>query len=357
MQIIFDVQHLYYLPQFLPIHEELQRRGIDSMFVFHEALDDAELLQALLLRNPLPHVIAEGPQQALAEYRQRRPDWIIFGNGCSFLHSLPRGTRTALVYHGIGVKECYYEAALMEMDIRFVEGSHRARELAERFPDARIEDVGFAKLDPLLNPGIETPQLDLAACGLDPERPTILYAPTYYPSSVELMPRDLPAQLDDCNLVIKPHHFTFTKPRYHHQLELLQHWAEAENVWLAGLADVSLLPMMGSADLLLSEASSALFEFAALDRPITWCDFYWRRWSHRGPLRWRLERRLDPTIHRYRDIARHAAQPPDVVPAIRSELENPAGFAAARRRYTEQLIGATDGRASERIADILLADA
>lgn len=355
MRVIFDVQHLYYLPQFLPVHEELQRHGVDTLFVFHEALEDASVMEAVLGSQVLPHVVVDGANGALREYRERRPDWIIFGNGFSRLKALPPGTRTALLYHGIGVKECYYYAELMEMDIRFVEGEHRARELAQRFPAARIEDVGFAKLDPLLNPDIETPRLDLAECGLDASRPTILYAPTYYPSSIEMLPDDLPADLAECNFVIKPHHFTFTKPRYRHQLEKLQRWAERDNVWLAGLKDVSLLPMMGSADILLSEASSALFEFAALDRPIVWCDFYWRRWSHRGPLRWRLERRLDPTIQQYRDIARHAEEPADVAEAIRRELAEPASHAGQRRRYTEMLIGATDGRTSQRIADILLA--
>ncbi|MDX1455118.1 MAG: CDP-glycerol glycerophosphotransferase family protein [Gammaproteobacteria bacterium] len=351
MRVFFDVQHLYYLPQFLPVQAELARRGVETLFLFHEALDDAEALAAVLASQSLPHRVVDSKRSAIRIYQQERPDWIIFGNGCDYLASLPEETRTALIYHGIGVKECYYDAELMEMDIRFVEGEHRYRELKGRYPEAHMLDVGFAKLDPLL--GTDYPGMDLARVGLDPGRKTILYAPTFYPSSIELQPADLPQQLSDCNLLIKPHHFTFTKRRYSHQLEKLQGWASNDNVWLAGLGDVSLLPMMGAADLLLSEASSALFEFAALDKPIVWCDFYWRRWSHRGPLRKRLDRRLDPTIHRYRDIARHAATPDEVVPAIRAELADTAGFEGKRRDYTNALIGPTDGKTARRIADAL----
>ena len=351
MRVFFDVQHLYYLPQFLPVQAELVRRGFETLFVFHEALDDAEVLAAVLAQHSLPHRVVDSKREAVLTYQQEQPDWIIFGNGCDFIASLPAGTRTALVYHGIGVKECYYDAELMEMDIRFVEGGHRYRELQRRYPEARLLDVGFAKLDPLLSG--RSQGLDLASVGLDPARKTVLYAPTYYPSSIELLPADLPQQLADCNLLIKPHHFTFTKPRYAHQLDKLRRWTARDNVWLAGLGDVSLLPMMGAADVLLSEASSALFEFAALDKPIVWCDFYWRRWSHRGPLRKRLDRRLDPTIQRYRDIARHATTPDEVVPALRAELADAKGFEEKRREYTDLLIGRTDGAAAERIADAL----
>ena len=354
MRIAFDVQHLYYLPQFLPVFRELDARGVECLFVFHEEFEDAVSLDALLTTHKLPHLRVPNAAAAHDEYIAHPPDWIVFGNGYGRLDELSAKTRTALLYHGIGVKQCYYDAELMAMDVRFVEGEYRQRELMQRYPDATMKATGFAKLDPLFDADESQPALDIAKLGLDPSRPTILYAPTYYPSSIECLPADLPARLAGCNLIVKPHHFTFTKKRYRHQLERLRQWNRYENVWLSSVADVSLLPMMASADLLVSEASSALFEFAALDKPVVWCDFYYRRWNHRGPLGFRLDRRLDRTIEKYRDIAAHAKSPEELPEVVAAELADPGRLSAIRRTYTRELIGATDGKSARRIADFLI---
>jgi CDP-glycerol glycerophosphotransferase (TagB/SpsB family) len=111
---------------------------------------------------------------------------------------------------------------------------------------------------------------------------------------------------------------------------------------------------MRAADVLVSEASSAMFEFAALDRPIVWCDFVKLRWQHRGPLRFRFEARMDRSIERYADIGAHAATPGALAGVIRAELAAPARHAPKRRQYTAELIGPTDGRTGERIAAVML---
>ncbi|MCG8433656.1 MAG: CDP-glycerol glycerophosphotransferase family protein, partial [Gammaproteobacteria bacterium] len=262
---------------------------------------------------------------------------------------------TALLYHGIGVKECYYSAAQMSMDVRFAEGEYRVRELKSRYPQANVIGAGFAKLDPLFGPVAERPTFDLQAHGLQKERPTVLYAPTYYPSSLECLPDNWPETLADCNLLIKAHHFSLTKSRYRSQARKLDVWKQYPNTYVADLADYSLLPFMGSANLLVSEASSALFEFAALGKPVVWCDFMRLRWGHRGLLRFRFEKRMDKLMDRYRDIGAHADSPDELAAVIRQELANPEKYEMKRREYTESLIGATDGKCGRRIADFLLA--
>ena len=96
-----------------------------------------------------------------------------------------------------------------------------------------------------------------------------------------------------------------------------------------------------------------LFEFAVLDRPIVWCDFLWIHWTRKGLFGWRLKRRMDRSIHRYRDLAAHAPSYRDLRRIVDEELARPERFRDARRRAVEALVGPTDGRASERIADWL----
>lgn len=354
--VYFDTPHLYYLPQYLPVYAELNRRGIACEFVIYRHPEQREWLESAVQREQLPVVWAESDSQAVAHYQQTPASWIIFGNNFNRLSELPASSRTALLYHGIGVKDCYYDANLLEMDVRFVEGEHRSREIRHRFADARLAEVGFAKLDPLFEsqPNDSTDsRFELASAGLDPNKPTLLYAPTFYPSSIELMALDWPAQFSDYNIIIKPHHFSLTHSRYAAQRERLQHWQQYDNVYLASMEDYSLLPFMATADLLISEASSALFEFAALDRPVIWCDFIKLRWSYRGPLRFRHRRRMDQSIKRYEDIALHVSDYRHLHDAVTSQLSDPAAFSKVRQQYSAELIGPRDGQASRRIVGYL----
>lgn len=355
MLIMFDAKQPYYLPQYLPVIAELASRGVQCEVVIHGGESAGKIAARTCEQSNITFFHVAGETEALLAYRQRKPAWIVFGNNFDSLEQLPHGTKTALLYHGIGVKRSYYHSNLMTMDVRFVEGRYREQELRRLFPEARLETVGFAKLDPLFDgPGQELLDFDLAEYGLNPARPTLLYAPTFYPSSIERMPRNLPMQLADCNLLLKPHQFTFTKRTYRHQLRKLEKWAETGNTILLKPDQLSLLPFMNVADLMISDASSALFEFAALDRPVVWCDFIRYRLGHRGIFRKRREKRMDSAMNAFADIAAHAARPGDLAGIIHAELAEPERHAEIRKRYSEELIGKTDGKVSARIADCLL---
>jgi hypothetical protein len=354
MKICFDVLHLYYLTQFLPVLRALAARGVDCRFCFYRDAEMQRALNQVIEHEGLPVVLVESQEQAASYYREQRFDWVIFSNAFRYLSTLAAQTRTAQLYHGIGMKSDVYNPGLMEMDIRFIEGPHYSEVLQELYPGRALLEVGYAKLDPLFGPTEQRPRLDLAALGLDPAKPTILYAPTFYPSSIELMADDWPAQFAAFNLIVKPHFFTWSKSRYRKQRRKLALWARASNVHVPDPHVFNLLPFMGTADLMISDASSALFEFAALDKPVIWCDFLKLRWSYRGPLRYRLTRRMDASIDQYRDICVHAASYGELKKQVRAQLGNPAEYSAKRQAYTQRLIGKTDGKVSQRIADYLL---
>lgn len=354
MKICFDVLHLYYLTQFLPVLRALTARGVECRFCFYRDAEMRRALDQVIEHEELPVVWVESQEQAASYYREQRFDWLIFSNAFRHLSMLAVQTRTAQLYHGIGMKSDVYNPGLMEMDIRFVEGPHYTKILQELYPGRALLEVGYAKLDPLFVPIKQRPRLDLTALELDPTKATILYAPTFYPSSIELMSDDWPAQFAEFNLIVKPHFFTWSKSRYHKQRRKLALWARASNVHVPDPHVFNLLPFMGTADLMISDASSALFEFAALDKPVIWCDFLKLRWSYRGPLRYRLTRRMDASIDQYRDICTHAASYGELKKQVRAQLGNPAEYSAKRQAYTQRLIGKTDGKVSQRIADYLL---
>jgi CDP-glycerol glycerophosphotransferase (TagB/SpsB family) len=350
MRILFDIQRLYYLPQYDPVMRALKAHGVECIAIARDADDPGATICRDLLAEDFEIIAATTEDDAIEHARRLEHDWIIVGNDNPYQGRV-RG-RTALLYHGIGVKRIYYSPHLMNVDLRFVEGPYRKQALAKRFPDARLEAIGFPKLDPLLN-GSAIGFNDTIS-RFPASRPTLLYTPTFFPSSIGYLPADFPAWFEDCNLVIKPHQLSLTHSSYRHQRERFRQWEKFPNVFVADAAYPSLVPFMADADLLISEASSALFEFAALDRPVVWCDFLKLRWSYRGPFRYRLRQRMDDEILRYADVGAHAASPRQLARQVREELDNPERFAAQRCRVTDELIGNTDGHAAERAADILM---
>lgn len=361
MLIFFDVPHLYYLPQFLPIYRELRARGLPGLevvFVFYTRIDSAEMTQILkdaVATEQLPAQWVGTLEDGLAFYKTRQPRWIIFGKGYKYLDDLPATCNTAMVNHGAGIKSSHQNIDACRFSIRFTEGPYQLQQLKKHYPPGNYIDVGFSKLDPLFRNEPVAGSLNLSALGLDPTKKTLLYAPTFYPSSIELFADDWPRQFSNYNLIVKPHFFTHSKKRYHAQRRKLALWKTAVNVHVATAAEYSLLPFFALADVLISDASTALFEFAALNKPVVWCDFLKLRWTYRGLFAFRHTRRMDQDILVYADIAAHAPAYNQLLSIVERQLAQPQEHEKQRLAYAEQLLGRCDGRVSERIVDSLLA--
>jgi hypothetical protein len=357
VHVAFDTRELYYLTQYLPVHRELARRGVESSFVaYHNRPEALEAMRRAFESARLPVTWFESKEAGLEHYKKLVPDWAVFGNGYAYTAELPKGTRSAMLYHGIGMKSDVYAPQLVEHDVRFVEGPHYVASLGKLFPDANLVAVGYAKTDPLFWPEERRPRFDLAAAGLDPRKPTVMYAPTHSPSSFALMSDDFPAHFADCNLIVKPHFLSYFGSNRQSHRRLMELWSRAPNCHVAPLEQFDPVPFMVTADLLISDASSVLFEFAATGKPVVWCDYLYLPWYRRGIFNYRLRARLDASIDAYRDVAAHAERYSELKRVVQGELAHPERHAEARNQATAKLIGATDGRVAERIADWLLAN-
>lgn len=356
-RIVFDVPHLYYLPQFLPIYWELQKRNVEVLFVLYTGIDGEQLtniLQKVAKDEALPVKWVNGLEDGLKFYKEDLPNWIIFGNAYKYFDELAPQIKTAMVNHGAGIKSAGHDPSMCRFTIRFAEGPYQLAQLKKNYPQGNFIDVGFSKLDPVFNPEIETPALGNTKFSLDPSKYTVLYAPTFYPSSIEMIPDSWPEQFSEFNLIIKPHFFTYTKEKYKAQRRKLSLWIRAPNVYVATVEEYNLLPFFATADLLISDASTALFEFAALNKPVIWCDFLKLRWSYRGLFAYRFKRRMDQDIQKYADIALHVGGYKDLLSSVKQQLKNPSEFEPQRLQYSEQLLGRLDGQVSHRIVDSIL---
>ena len=192
--------------------------------------------------------------------------------------SLPRGTCRVQVFHGVGGKYGFDAPtrSMREWHRLFFVNERRLRNfIAAGAIDADSEAIrliGMPKADCIVDGTIDRAAV-LRELRLDPARPTVLYAPTWSPaSSLNAMGIDLVTRLArlPINLVVKLHDRSRDlRERYSGGVD----WAAALAPHLtaapAALApghDIS--PYLVAADLMITDHSSAGFEFLLRDRPI-----------------------------------------------------------------------------------------
>src|SRR5687767_11933784 len=114
MHVAFFAEQLYYLPQFAPIVRALVARGhrVTTLLRVDEKLRDVPL--TIDLPEGESHTLqrVDSPAQAYAALRSLAPDWAVFGSFLADGETLAPNTRTALVYHGIGVKNVLFDPRL-----------------------------------------------------------------------------------------------------------------------------------------------------------------------------------------------------------------------------------------------------
>jgi hypothetical protein len=202
--------------------------------------------------------------------------------------------------------------------------------------------TGYPQLDPLHR---RDPAPDL---GLDPTRPTVLFAPTWNlglssapilgARVVDLVREGAPG----ANVIIKPHPVV----REWHPGWMRQ-WRDRASgdpgVLLVEDTHADVAAFMLAADLMVSDASSVIFEYLALDRPMV---LVTNRHHRADPA-------FDPDdiIWGWRDVGAEVKGPEALPAAIAAELADPGRHAVARARYAAILFdGQADGRNAARIA-------
>ena len=353
MKIFFDVSYLYYLPHFEPVIEALldspEKNDFDIKVIFTITPPES-IVESLHHRNVTTEVIDK--EQRLAFYQDKSPDWVIFGHAAEIASELNNYCKTALILHGLGPKSTYYNASSAPIQYRFVESDTRHKRLKQRYPDKNFVTVGYTKLDPVINDS--TIKIDLAEKGLDPNKSTLLYSPTFYPSTIENFPKEWPNDFADYNILLKPHYLSLIKPAYKKQRALLQHWAQFPNVYLAKESEQNLVPFMATADLMISETSSALFEFIALDKPVIICHFMKLRWGYRGLLKFRLKKRLSDDYQLFQSMGTNIDHYHELKLAVESNIHEHSLYQTARQQITNDVVGTIDGQCSQRVVQFIL---
>jgi hypothetical protein len=191
---------------------------------------------------------------------------------------LPRGTCRIQMFHGVGGKYGFDapSTSMRAWDRIFFVNERRLRNFIKAgaidADSTAVRLVGYPKLDALVN-GTWTRAAVLERLALDPSRPTVLYAPTWSPaSSLNAIGTELIARLQalGVNLIVKLHDRSRDLRAFYSGgidwVRTLTPILDRRRAALAPEPDIS--PYLVAADVMVTDHSSAGFEFLLRDRPL-----------------------------------------------------------------------------------------
>ena len=179
--------------------------------------------------------------------------------------------RTVQIFHGVSFKNLLVRERALRFDTLCLPGRYHAelyRQQGLVRAGSRCFLTGYAKTDPLADRAVD--RSALRELGLDPARPTILFAPTGEKrNALETHGVDAIRAIRKTrryNLLIKPH----DHPK--RQIDWFAELADLEDDRTRLVRGLDVVPYLKAADLLITDASSVAFEYTLLDRPIVFLD-------------------------------------------------------------------------------------
>jgi len=354
--VLFEVQHLYYLPQFLPIITELISRTNYKIYVSLSHYSTSKEKTKFLSSFTSPEItIISGNSEPdrIAQCQNLSTDIIFIGNKGNIKKLASNNSLVVMVYHGIGLKQSYYKDIPDRVDIIAVESEERFKQLINKnFDKNKLVLSGFTKLDILFKGNSQQTSKFSQDLGLNPTKKTILYTPSFYPSSIEKVLGKLLEVDFQFNLLIKLHQFSWTKKKYSKHIKLARFLAKKENVCLLPLEEFNIIPYYKAADLMISDISSTLFEYVVLNRSIIQVLALSYRKKHRI-FPFLIKKRLDDNRMTSVNFTTQLSDVKNLLEVIKQHLDNPEMGNEERRKALNHFHFSPDGLASKRLVDAI----
>ena len=365
ISILFDVYHLYHLAQFDPLIDLLENDNRFKIFFSTSSKnrkEEIEICTSILNKRKGSFIFHENEDIRKTEIKKLNLDVFICGWSRYEIESyVSKTTLVIMIYHGIGVKPSYWRDNNKRLDVRFVEGQYRIDQLRKHGVDTDLVLTGYIKLDSLFNKNSNYYKDKEESLGLDKSKKTILYAPTFYPSSLEKLGLSLGDITSRYNLIIKPHMWTYyldsfggisLKGQRNLIFKLLDQF---DHIRLLEPAEYNVTPYYKISDLLLTDASSTIYEMIALSKPVVVNRFYHLKLSHRifqkRLYKRRLDKEMNDEVEKFCFLADNVKQLPL---AIEKALNQNNKNTALIEEYQKKMLYKLDGSASIRARDEIL---
>ena len=354
-KVLIETHHLYYWPNFLPVVQEMLKRGTYDIYVsmpVRSSLTQENILSNACETAKISFLSADTEDKRIKKLNDENFDIIIVGNVGQLNKISSSKALVVMVYHGIGLKQSYYTDIDPRVDIRSVESVARFNELKSHGHDD-IVLTGYTKLDRLVN--FSNPEIKFTnqKIELDPDKKSILYAPSFYPTSIDKLHPYLFELSQDHNIIIKLHGFGWEQKKYQYQNILCTELSKKSNsIHLLQNEDYDIVPYYLHADMLISDISSTLFEYLPLDKPIIQAQCYNLKLKHRI-FKKRFWKKMDIERQYNVDFAYQIVEADDILGMVYYAMDNNDEMSTKRKEATEHYLYKVDGNASSRLIDAI----
>jgi hypothetical protein len=350
IKLLFEVGHLYHRAVFDPLYQVLRQ---DARYEIAFACSfDAERYLGLFTRSLKREIEERFRAEGLPVAEATRGfDVVVVGD--TVRDPVRYGqTLLCLVNHSTGIKNMLYRNLKMHPRTRyqiFVEGDYRAERIRQTgaLGVSTVHKVGMTKFDPLFWPNFPKRAAILAKLGLDPDKPTVLFAPTYKPSCIDVVREQILTETRDYNLIIKLHHYSWRgkyAPHWHHRL-YERAVPQFKHAVLIPENDYNILPYLYAADTLISEASSTMLEFLALNKMGIIIVLPGEQLTHHNGMPILSEEPRQFLAGAFL----HIHHPSEIGEAVSMALRDDSDRQEVARRYRDYFYYGLDGRASQRV--------
>jgi len=350
-KILFAIAHEYHRASLDPIYEVMRARP--EYDIYFSCMDEKKG-RWLFFSKSMRKEMEAGLRSEGLRTTDEKSGFDVVVTGDILRDARPYGDALlCFINHGTGIKTILYRLLAKHKDTPyaiFVEGDYRKRRIEDFGVKgaSEVHVVGYPKLDPVFQGKIAR-DATMRRWNLDPERKTVLYAPTYKPTSIEKIREKILPATEGYNLIIKLHPYSWRgryAPHWHHKLyeKAVKEYGHAR---LIPSEEHNILPFIHVADTMISEASSTIFEFLALGKLGIIFDLDCGRLKHSDgmPI-------LDEDNRSFLEGAFiHINDPGEIKAAVERAVDPDDAIKREIERYRNDLFYKLDGHASERIVD------
>ena len=321
---------------------------------FFTASEEPQRLEAIY-KDVAPGTRLIGPNRAAFSR------WDVYLTSDFMWATLPRGAVRIQMFHGVAGKYGFDAPteSMRQWDRLFFVNERRLRNFVASgaidadSPAATL--IGMPKVDCLVDGSMQRDEI-LRGFGLDPSRPTVLYAPTWSPASslnrmgVPLIERLLQMPI---NVIVKLHDRSRDRrPQYSggvDWMERLTPLLDRPNGLLAASANIT--PCLVASDVMITDHSSAGFEYLLLDRPLVRIEI---------PELLKVANVHPDYAQLLGDCAHNARSAETAADAVADALADPSALGATRRQVAGDLFyrpGTASARCAAALYDVLQLEA
>jgi CDP-glycerol glycerophosphotransferase (TagB/SpsB family) len=269
-KILFYLAQEYYWPSLKPIYDEFEKDGNYELSIHVDK--NSKRYFYIFLISQQSKIEQKFIEQGYKVTRETKGFDVVF---CGAQINKPKRFGDALlcnVDHGPGIKTLRYRHFLKQPDTKYVcflEGQYRVEKFKKYGLDKieEIYDVGLPKLDNFFN-GFYNKDEIIKSNNLDINKKTILYAPSYKPTSIFMIGEQIVKLSSDYNVIVKLHPYSWNGKYAPHSQHILFEKLQKDypNFYLVPPEIHDIMPFLFAADTLISDGSSVINEFLSLNR-------------------------------------------------------------------------------------------